>query len=55
LEAGTTRVASSAYLQNELPGVTAPRSHVLMINMGGPRAEPWTTLENNNNNNDNLI
>jgi len=44
-EAGTTSDASSAYLKNELPGVTALRSHVLIINMGGPRAEPWTTLE----------
>jgi len=45
LEAGTTSEASSAYLKYELPGATALRSHVLIINMGGPRAEPWTTLE----------
>jgi len=44
-EAGTMRVASSAYFTKEFPAVTARRSQVLIINIGGPKAEPWTTLE----------
>src|SRR5258708_18105391 len=45
LEAGTTKVASSAYLEKAFPGVTALRSDVHIMNIWGPRAEPCTTLE----------
>ena len=45
LDAGTMSVTSSAYFMNTFPGVTALRSEDEMINIGGPRADPWTTLE----------
>jgi len=44
-EAGTTSVTLSAYLTNSFPGITHCKSDELMMNSGGPRAEPWTTLE----------
>jgi len=44
LEAGITKVTSSAYLRAELPGVTHIRSVELRMNRTGPRAEPCTTL-----------
>ena len=43
LEAGTIMVTSSAYFISELPGVHTFKSEVEIINMGGPKAEPWTT------------
>jgi hypothetical protein len=43
-EAGTTSVASSAYLSRTLPGVAQCKSLELMMNIEGPKAEPWTTL-----------
>jgi len=44
LEAGTIRVASSAYLIIMLRGVTGWRSDELVINKGEPIADPSTTL-----------
>ena len=43
LEAGTIMVSSSAYFTSELPGVHTFKSEVEIMNMGSPRAEPWTT------------
>ena len=43
-EAGTIKVASSAYLTNELPGVIGWRLEALITNVVVPGADPWTTL-----------
>ena len=52
LEAGTIRVASSAYFINTFPGVTHLRSQEETIYIGGPTADPWTTLELMNSSDD---
>ena len=42
-EAGTTLVTSSAYFINALPTVHTLKSDVLMMNIGRPSTDPWTT------------